>query len=133
MRSFVLVVLLLFLSGCQTALVIISDVVTKDESQAVTTATKLGSDLEARGYKRQANTLQELPKGATYKSEWFNPQQSVFIEVLVTGRELKLRLVPSGATGASRSVAAELKVLLSTRYPDLKVEMIEKPEADFLR
>jgi hypothetical protein len=135
MKRIALLLSLLFtLAGCRTALVFTGTVETIDEREALAVASALESDLKKEGFTANPLPHTQLPSGVARMSSWWNPRSSVLVEAITKKKEVSLRIVPQpGANNASKEVAERVRILLVTRFPNLKIQIIEKPEADFLR
>ncbi len=135
MKRFIpLLSLLLVLSGCQTALIFTGSVETIDERQGLAVASALDNDLKKEGFTEDPLPHTQLPTGVARISSWWNPQGSVLVEAITKQNEVSLRIVPQkGANDASKAVTERVRMILVARFPNLKIQIIEKPEADFLR
>lgn len=126
----------LLLAGCRTALVFTGGVSTSSEQQALSVINELDTGLKKEGFTPDAlppgSTV--IPKGVIRISSWWSPQRDVLVEAITKKEEVSLRIVPQpGANESSKAVAAQVQSLLQQRFPTLKVRIMEKPEADFLR
>lgn len=133
-RSVASLILLLFLTGCETALVFVGSVHTKGESQSRDVAASLGFSLMRSGFRSDILPEAQIPKEAIRVGAWWNPERTVFVEAIAKEEVVSLRIVPQrGANDASQRVADQIREILAAQFPTLPIQIEAKPEADIFR